>query len=119
MLPLIHRPDPATEFLIPEGCAILESWNNASDPDVSIARATVAPCVTTKPHRLSGIVERYLIIAGTGEVRVGEVAGPVNPGDVVIIPAGVSQEIRNTGDTDLMFYCICTPRFRQECYEEL
>ena len=120
MLPLIRRPDPRAEYMTPEGCAILEAWNDASDPDVSIARATVAPGVTTLPHRLHGVDERYLIMEGTGMVRIGDSPEqPVRPGDVVLIPAEVSQQIYNSGDTDLVFYCICSPRFTQACYESL
>ena len=37
----------------------------------------------------------------------------------VRIPAGVRQRIRNTGPTDLVFLCICTPRFEQSAYREL
>jgi len=40
----------------------------------------------------------------------------VSAGDLVVIPAGVSQKITNTGKTDLVFHCICTPRFTQDCY---
>ncbi|PWB62199.1 MAG: cupin domain-containing protein, partial [Betaproteobacteria bacterium] len=43
----------------------------------------------------------------------------VGPGDVVVIPAGVAQSIRNLGDRDLVFHCICTPRFTPDCYESL
>jgi hypothetical protein len=65
------------EFMTPEGCFILESWNNDTDPAVSIARARVKPGVTTKLHSLVGIVERYLIIAGSAfsdnwQSRAGE-----------------------------------------------
>jgi mannose-6-phosphate isomerase-like protein (cupin superfamily) len=106
--------------MTPEGCAILESWNDAADEEVSIARATVAPGVTTQPHRLRGIVERYLIVEGRGRVRMGgTIEQDVQPGDVVIIPAGASQQISNTGAADLVFYCVCSPRFRPECYEAL
>ena len=35
------------EYLTPEGCYILESWNEASDPAVSIARARVEPGLCT------------------------------------------------------------------------
>jgi mannose-6-phosphate isomerase-like protein (cupin superfamily) len=120
MHPIIHHPDPATEFMTPEGCAILESWNDRSDADVSIARATVAPGITTQPHRLRGVAERYVIIQGKGVVRVGDLPEQqVGPGDVVIIPAGSPQSISNTGDHDLVFYCICSPRFQQECYETI
>lgn len=120
MRPEIRHPDPASEFMTLEGCFILESWNDPSDPDVSVARARVAPGVTTLPHRLRGVDERYLILQGTGVVLIGEgVERPVTVGDIVLIPAGVSQQIRNSGDADLVFYCICSPRFTPECYESL
>ena len=45
-------------------------------------------------------------------VEVGDLMSVlVGPGDVVRIPAGVAQRIGNTGDDQLIFYAICTPRF--------
>ena len=41
------------------------------------------------------------------------------PGDVVLIPSGVRQRVTNIGDEDLVFLCVCTPRFFPECYEAL
>lgn len=120
MIPRVVKPSEAAEYAMPELCRILESWNDAADPAVSIARARVAPGVTTKRHRLHGVVERYVILQGAGRVNVGDaVEQAVAPGDVVIIPAGATQRIANTGGSDLVFYCICTPRFTQECYESL
>jgi mannose-6-phosphate isomerase-like protein (cupin superfamily) len=120
MKTVVKVPDPAAEFMTPEGCAILESWNDESDPDVSIARATVAPGVTTQPHRLRGVVERYVIIQGRGSVRtdIGQ-EQRVGPGDVVVFRAGAAQQIRNSGSEDLVFYCVCSPRFTPDCYEAL
>ena len=60
---LIKRPDPKAEFMTPEGCRILEVWNDESDRAVSIARATVAQGVTTKLHRVREVDERYVITA--------------------------------------------------------
>lgn len=120
MLPRIARPDPAHEYDTPEGCFILESWNDPGDAAVSIARARVERGGTTRTHRLRGVVERYLIIQGTGRVAVGDAGWrAVQPGDVVVIPAGERQSIANTGEGDLVFYCICTPRFTPDCYETL
>ena len=120
MHPLIHKPDPLTEYETPERCLILKIWDNDRDGAVSVARATVKPGVTTQPHRLRGVDERYLIIQGTGLVRVGEMTSDkVGPSDVVIIPEGTPQQISNVGDTDLVFYCVCTPRFSPDCYESL
>ena len=120
MKPQVVRPQESREYATPELCRILESWNVGADPDVSIARARVAPGVTTRLHRLEGVVERYVIVAGEGRVAVGsELREDVGAGDVVIVPPGVSQQISNTGSEDLLFYCICTPRFTPECYESL
>jgi mannose-6-phosphate isomerase-like protein (cupin superfamily) len=117
---VIRHVSECEEFMTPEGCSILESWNNDSDPTLSIARARVAPGVTTKLHRVRSLIERYLIIAGSGLVTVGEVrAERVGPGDVVIIPAGTSQKIENDGNIDLLFYAICSPRFTQDAYDQL
>jgi oxalate decarboxylase/phosphoglucose isomerase-like protein (cupin superfamily) len=43
----------------------------------------------------------------------------VGPGEVVLIPPSARQRIANTGKEDLVFLAICTPRFRQEAYEDL
>ena len=108
------------EFFISEGCFVTELSNTAGDPAVSIARARVPPGVTTRWHRLRGIVERYLILDGRGRAEVGERAPQdVGPGDVVLIPASSRQRIANTGQGDLIFLAICTPRFTCEAYEEL
>ena len=111
-------PGPASEQLTPERCFVLEMWNDEDDPGVSIARARVEPGVTTQLHSLD-VDERYLIVAGGGQVEVGELQEEVGPGDVVVIPARVPQRIANNTDEDLVFYCICTPRFRPEGYEAL
>ena len=116
----IRKQDPTQEFWTPERCFILESWNEAADPAVSVAMARVEPGITTQLHALDGIVERYLIVEGTGRVEVaGGEATPVEAGDLVFIPAGASQRITNTGGTDLVFYCICTPPFVPDAYIDL
>jgi mannose-6-phosphate isomerase-like protein (cupin superfamily) len=115
----VIRPDPAAEFVTPERCAILESWNDEGDRDVSIARATVEPGVTTRLHRLS-VDERYIVVEGRGLVRIGELpAAEVEPGDVVLVPAGTPQQITNVDKSPLVFYCICSPRFVPASYEPL
>ena len=114
MQPKIVKADALKPYLTPERCYIAE---NFSDKDVSIAIATVKPRVTTKAHHLKGIQEIYIITAGEGKVTFSN-SEPrlVNTGDVIVIPAGASQKITNTGQTDLVFYCVCTPRFTEACY---
>jgi mannose-6-phosphate isomerase-like protein (cupin superfamily) len=108
------------EYFFGEGCFITEWLNSPDDADASIARARVLPGVTTRWHSLSGIVERYVILAGQASVEVGTLpAMPVEVGDVVVIPAGVRQRIRNAGQADLVFLAVCTPRFVVEAYVDL
>ena len=114
-----HVREPE-EFMTPENCSILESWNSEADSAVSIARARVKPGESTKLHRVRGLIERYLIVAGHGIATIGGAkAEIVGPGDVVVIPPGVTQKILNDGPEDLIFYCICSPRFVWEAYEQL
>ena len=43
----------------------------------------------------------------------------VEAGDAVQVPAGTPQRITNTGQHDLLFECVCTPRFRVDAYRNL
>jgi mannose-6-phosphate isomerase-like protein (cupin superfamily) len=100
-----------------ERCFIAEVWNHPSDPAVSLARARVPPGITTARHALA-VEERYLIERGLGCVEIDGVETDVRPGDVVLIPRGARQRIRNLGEEDLVFLCVCTPRFEPACYED-
>lgn len=120
MKPKIKPQNLDAEFYTPERCYIIEVSNASDDPDLSIARARVAPNITTRWHRLKGTTERYCIVAGTGMVEVGDL-GPtkVAAGDIVIIPPMCPQRITNTGTADLIFLAICTPRYCDDVYEAL
>lgn len=120
MQPEIKRSNKADEFETAERCSILEVSNDPEDPNVSIARARVEPGITTEWHKLKDTAERYLIISGQGRVEIGALnATDVSEGDVVRIPADMRQRMTNTGNVDLIFYAICTPRFTPDCYQAL
>lgn len=107
------------EHYFREGCYILEHLNDPADPDASIARARVPRGGSTRRHHLLGTAERYFVLAGSGVAEIGgDPALPVGPGDAVLIPPGVAQRVTNTGEEDLVFLAICTPRFRPENYRE-
>ena len=120
MKPAVKRTDAAAESYTAERCYIAELSNTAEDPDVSIARARVAPGVMTRWHRVVDTIERYVILDGRGRVEVGTLPpAEVEPGDVVLIPASFPQRIANIGEQDLVFLAICSPRFRPEAYEDM
>lgn len=105
-----------TEFYTRERCFITELLNDPEDPEVSLARCRVEPGVTTELHKLT-VSERYIIIEGQGLMRLGEdQAFPVKAGDTVYISANEPQQVTNTGQSDLVFLCLCSPRFTAECY---
>ena len=116
----IYRQRSEDEFYTSEGCHIIEVSNTAQDPDVSIARARVEPGVTTRWHRLAGTAERYVILSGLGRVEIGNLPPTdVAVGDVVLIPPMCRQRIVNTGDEDLVFLAICSPRFTNDAYKDI
>ncbi|HLN44940.1 MAG TPA: cupin domain-containing protein [Candidatus Sulfotelmatobacter sp.] len=114
MDPKIVKASTLKEIETSENCSIMETW---SSDKVSIARARVKPGLTTEAHYLKNVDEIYIIVKGKGSVKAGDLeVATVIAGDTVFIPAGVWQQITNVGKTDLVFYCVCTPRFTQESY---
>lgn len=105
------------QFTTSERCTINELFNHIDDDTCSIAKASVAPGVTTQLHAVKNTIERYVILEGEGEVTINHSqAKTVSYLDVVTIPAGIPQKIKNCGQNELIFLCICTPRFEQKNY---
>jgi mannose-6-phosphate isomerase-like protein (cupin superfamily) len=121
--PIIMHNDESSEYFFEEGCYILELSNSDKDSNLSVARARLAPNTQTKLHKLNKTIERYIILQGQGDVMLGNAemeysVKSVKSNDVVIIPENHPQAIKNTGDSDLIFLVICTPRFKVENYSE-
>ncbi|MCT8997809.1 cupin domain-containing protein [Chelativorans intermedius] len=113
---------PATgkpEFWTEERCFITELLNTPASPEASLALARVEPGVTTQLHKLAGVCERYIVRKGQGVVEIDGERQTLRAGDQAIIPADAAQRITNTGEDDLEFYCLCTPRFQPQSYVNL
>ena len=107
------------ELWTSERCFIREQLNDPAVAEVSLARTRVEPGMTTELHRLA-VKEWYVISHGVGLMEVGDQSPfEIGPGDVVVIPENTSQRVSNAGNEDLVFQCICIPRFTPECYESL
>lgn len=116
----IYYYRPEKQFSTAERCDINELLNQPDSADCSIARASVAPGICTQLHAVKETIERYVILQGQGRVFIDhQPAVAVQHLDVVNIPAGAAQKIENTGTDELIFLCICTPRFEAHNYLNL
>ena len=122
----MHAPDNVRlwkseglpEVLTRERCHVSELLNDKRLPEASLARARVEPGVSTELHSLS-VEEKYILEAGIGLMELDGKSFEVTSGDIVVVSAGASQRITNVGETDLIFLCLCLPRFTPDCYKPL
>jgi mannose-6-phosphate isomerase-like protein (cupin superfamily) len=113
----IMRTGELEESLTHENCFITEILNRDDYENFSIAQARVAPGDATENHTLRDTDEVYYIFSGSGEMEIGgEIAGIVQERDTVFIPRNTSQRIKNLENKDLIFLCICSPRFEMKNY---
>ncbi len=80
----------------------------------SLAEATVPPGVTTELHLHKQSEEIYYIVAGAGEMTLGENTFNVAVGDTICIAPNTPHRIFNFKDTDLKFLCACSPAYSHE-----
>jgi len=93
---------------------VLHPKNDDIALSYSLAFATLEPGKSSLPHILHKSSELYIILKGTGKVRVGEEVKTVGEGQIVLIPAGVEQWIENIGRGPLEFYCVVSPPWSEE-----
>lgn len=80
----------------------------------SIAHAIVPVGEETLPHRLGRSTELYYILKGTGEMHIDDEQATVREGQIVLIPPGARQYIRNAGSSDLAFLAIVAPKWQAD-----
>lgn len=97
--------------------AVLRELLNPLKEDItvrySLAHARVRPGDTTLLHSLK-TTEVYYILEGKGEMHIDEETEKVYPGQVVYIPPHSKQQVKNTGEKDLVFLCIVDPAWKPE-----
>ncbi|MBN1881681.1 MAG: cupin domain-containing protein [Deltaproteobacteria bacterium] len=93
---------------------VLSPLKDRIDVGYSLAYAVVGPGRETLPHRLKTLSEVFIIIEGVGIISIEHEERPVTPGTVVHVPPGKLQYLKNTGEKDLVFYCIVDPPWKME-----
>jgi mannose-6-phosphate isomerase-like protein (cupin superfamily) len=106
-----HRD--TTPFTTVDGSTIREllAHRNSSIRQQSLAEARLAVGAATIPHHHAVTEEIYYILAGSGDMTLGEETRAVGPGDAIAIPPGLRHTIRNTGPVELVFLCTCAPGY--------
>jgi mannose-6-phosphate isomerase-like protein (cupin superfamily) len=98
---------------------ILHPKNDALPIGYSLAYAELPPGGASLPHILKASSETYLIHQGKGLATVNGEVYELEQGEVLYIPAGAEQMIKNTGDEVLGFWCVVLPPWSAEEEEVL
>lgn len=61
------------------------------------------------PHAHEGQDKLYVVLEGSGVVRIGDEAELLSPGDGAFAPAGVLHSIHNSGSERLVVLAILSP----------
>lgn len=86
------------------------------DSVFNLGEVIVSPGVKTSKHIL-GVNERYLVFGGPAAMFLDDERYSVTTGNIVHIPSGTIQSIKNTSQQPLRFYCLCTPPFTPDTYK--
>jgi mannose-6-phosphate isomerase-like protein (cupin superfamily) len=61
------------------------------------------------PHAHEGQDKLYVVLEGSGVVRIGDEAELLSPGDAAFAPAGVLHSIHNSGPERLVVLAVLSP----------
>jgi len=78
----------------------------------SIAFAKIEVSKASLPHRLKHS-ETYIFLCGNGKIYINDEVQDIQKGSIVYVPPMGNQYVENTGTTDLEFYCMVSPAWRE------
>jgi len=96
---------------------VLHPKNDGVNFGFSLAHASLQAGQSSKPHRLHGRSETYILQSGRGSAYIDGTVYEMEAGDTLFIPAGAEQYIKNTGEAPLQFWCIVYPPWSAESEE--
>ncbi len=79
-------------------------------PNFAMRQFTVQPGGHTPLHQ-HNYEHEVLVQGGFGEVQMGEQSHPLTVGSVLLVPANLTHQFRNTGDEPLQFICMVPVSF--------
>jgi mannose-6-phosphate isomerase-like protein (cupin superfamily) len=96
---------------------LLHSQRHDPETDLTITRVTVEPGAS-QIHHSHDPEQVYVLVAGEGEMTVGDERRTVAAGDCVHIPPNTSHGIENTGSEPLEYVSAATPAIPRKDVEE-
>jgi mannose-6-phosphate isomerase-like protein (cupin superfamily) len=114
-MPVVTAPDSPTHDLGPTRFTSLASPSRGSR-ETSIWQVEIDAGSEPTPHSLSR-EELFVVLSGTASVRIDGVEETAASGDAIIVPRGVTFELRNNGADPLRLLC-CMPVGGQACMAE-
>ncbi len=112
---IVHENDSKQ---VPDICGkILELLNqeNSDCKLMSIATVLINSGEISKLHYHKIMEEIYYIVEGNAEITINnDKAKMVYAGHAILIPAGITHQIKNTGNNTLKFISIDSPPFLEE-----
>ena len=84
---------------------------NSSLRRQSLAEARVAPGRSTEEHFHPKAEEIYYILEGKGLMSIDGEEREIGHGDGIVILPGSRHKVWNTGQSDLVILCCCSPAY--------
>ncbi|MBF0552004.1 MAG: cupin domain-containing protein [Deltaproteobacteria bacterium] len=108
---VIHETEGKKIPNIRQEAIMMITAETAGSVNLSFAKVTYRPGDGSPLHHHDRTEEIYYILSGYGKVVIDDEEFPVRPGHAVLLPVGSIHRILNTGDQDLVYFCIDSPSY--------
>ena len=113
--------DKIQSFVTKDGSLIRELMHPSVQHNAkqSLAEACIPVGGKTQLHCHAVSEELYYVVAGQGEMTLGDASFMISVGDTVCIPPGTPHCVENTGEQSLVILCCCAPAYSHDDTELL
>ena len=104
----VHYTDVPADTVEKDARGVRIRWlitDRDNAPNFAMRHFEIAPGGYT-PHHEHAWEHEVFILAGAGSILSTDGEKPLNPGDVVFLPAGEKHQFRNAGDQPLELLCL-------------
>ncbi len=95
---------------------LIAPWTVAAET-MWVGMSKVDPDSRSNPHSHDHQEEIFYVVAGRGEIQVGDEHEAIGPGSVVVVPLTLVHSLINRGDETLKVLSIVSPPFEKSDFE--